>query len=176
MDTQLIAPGIGDAEANQKRESQIEADLWNKQLKDRYLSFFASLVFSVTAGKIDAADVNWPKPPNGWDVVEVSPGWFFQVQGNTPVCEQPSIPPSAKAAHDALVANVIAVGARLSGGWYAVDSDRDTWPANKRTPPVLCPDGETHQLIKIPAPVGSRIETLADGTKVMMGGWYEVVG
>jgi hypothetical protein len=72
-----------------------------------------------------------------------------------------------------LVANTIDVGAPLGGAWYAA-GPKDTWQPNTKTPPVPMPDGSFKVFLKIPAPVGSHQVTLADGTVVVNGGWYEV--
>ena len=145
----------------------------NQNLKTFYLGAFNNLLVSVLAHAIQPSTVNWPSPPLAFVVSPPdSNGFTYAVLGTTIVCNQPAIPPDNS--NPPLVANTIDIGAALGGGWYAA-GPMDTWPPNKQTPPVTLPDGLTHTFMKIPAPVGSHIITLPDGTVVVQGGWYEVV-
>ena len=169
------ATSLESAQANVLASSQVMAANLNANLKSLFLGAFNDWSISVNAGRIP--NTNPPVPPASFAVVTAANGWAFPEQTGTPVVDMSTltIPPDRTAPLSAtLVANTIDIGAALVGGWYAA-GPRDTWPPNKQTPPVQLADGSTHVFLKIPAPVGSHQVTLADGTVVVNGGWYEVV-
>ena len=154
--------------------SQAYVDYMNARLTAQYQQAYANWLISEQNHPTLAGDP--PVVPTGYALAPPDKdGWIWPIATDTPVCA--AIVPPVDAP---LVANAIEVGARLEGyggargAFYAVGL-RDTWPPNKKTPPTECPDGETHILTKIPAPVGSKKVTLPDGTIAVMGGWYEIV-
>jgi len=169
------ATSLESAQANVLASSQVMAANLNANLKTLFLGAFNDWCTSVNAGRIP--NTNPPQPPASFVVVTANSGWAFPEQNGTPIVDMSTltIPPDRTEPPSlTLVANTIDVGAHLVGSWYAA-GPQDTWPPNKQTPPVTLPDGSTHVFLKIPAPVGSNQVTLADGTVVVNGGWYEVV-
>ncbi len=147
----------------------------NADLTSQYKQAVANATAQIQNG---AQNVTWPDDPFAYELAPADGDGFvfYQISKATHVVEPPVPMPALKpkdlaAVVAALPSNQISIGAQLGDtNFYAVNFD-DTWPLNKKTPPMA--DG--HVYIKIPAPVGTVIITLADGTKVAHGGWYEQV-
>jgi hypothetical protein len=166
---------LASAQANVLASFQAMAANLNQNLVTIYNGQFSGFATSVQAGRIPNS--NPPAVPASWVVTVGSDGWPVMTESGPPVCAALPVPPDPNkqpGTPGTLVANTIDIGANLGGGWFAA-GPLDTWPPNKQTPPVNLPDGSTHVFLKIPAPVGSQVITLPDGTQVVHGGWYEEV-
>jgi hypothetical protein len=171
------ATSLESAQANVLASSQAMAANLNENLKALYTTAFNNWAISVKAGRI--SNDKPPAVPKSFVVVQdpVS-GFSYPEQRGGPVCDPLPVPPDPNrqpGAVSTLVPNTIDVGKYSGfGGWYAA-GPLDTWPPNKKTPPVTLPDGSTRVFMKVPAPVGSQYITLPDGTVMVHGGWYEEV-
>lgn len=87
----IWATSLEAAIANTRRTSTEARDHLNSELTKRYNSQFDSWKVMVEAGKID--NLNPPKPPKGFALVETEHGFVYPEPSNTPVCpERTDIP------------------------------------------------------------------------------------
>ena len=175
-------PGIatvGEAVQNSFNSATEYCSWKNPQLAQGYNDLCDNLTIQIQNG---AQNVVWPTVPARFVVIMNSDGFYTYEQSGPPVCPARAEPPKKGSLADqiaALPANQISIGAQLGvTAFYAVNFE-DTWPLNKKTPPTQVPgaaDGTLGVFVKIPAPVGTTMIKLADGSVVAHGGWYELVG
>jgi hypothetical protein len=88
------------AQQNQKISSTWACAHNNTELLNGYNLAFANYKISVDAGRVEPADKNSPLyqappvPPMAYNLTDTGGGWFFPVQGNTPVCAPAPVPAS----------------------------------------------------------------------------------
>lgn len=170
-----------DAVANLKATAAAEVAQFNTELTSEYQTTYQNYVDRMrSGGALSQADQQVPVPPSGYSLTlpDVNGYVFPQISG-LPVC-----PPGQPVAYlgglsptSGLVENTIDIGVQLAGGSYYSVGPKDTWPANRNTPPL--PAGPTFPAgvyQKIPAPVGSLSITWPDGSVGVHGGWYLKVG